>query len=294
MSSSSVVVVVGSIHYDIFVDAPHRPGAGETVTGFSWRPKFGGKGGNQAVSVAENGVRTRLVSAVGKDDLATFAMTHLAETGVETDFISRIDGVGTGMSVAISDASGDYGAVIVSGANLALDPAVLDDERLWKDAGYLILQNEIPEAVNIAAARIGREKGVVVCLNAAPYRDMSEALLRNVDILVVNAIEAEAMCGTVVDSLSGAQVAAAKLRERFEQVIVTAGASGVAYDGSGEAGAIPGQRVTVVSTHGAGDHFIGKLISGCAQGAAFGDAVLAANLSAAGHVAGRSADAVIT
>ena len=36
------VVVVGSLHYDIMVDAPDRPRKGETVAGLSWLPKFGG------------------------------------------------------------------------------------------------------------------------------------------------------------------------------------------------------------------------------------------------------------
>ena len=45
---ASAVVVVGSLHYDIMVDAPDRPRKGETVAGRSWAPKFGGKGGNQA------------------------------------------------------------------------------------------------------------------------------------------------------------------------------------------------------------------------------------------------------
>ena len=61
------VVVVGSLHYDIMVDAPDRPRKGETVAG-RWRPKFGGKGGNQAVAAARAGAVTRMVGAVGADD----------------------------------------------------------------------------------------------------------------------------------------------------------------------------------------------------------------------------------
>ena len=38
------VIVVGSLHYDIMVDAPDRPRKGETIAGRSWAPKFGGKG----------------------------------------------------------------------------------------------------------------------------------------------------------------------------------------------------------------------------------------------------------
>ena len=40
------VVVVGSLYYDIMVDAPDRRRKGETVAARSWAPKFGGKGGN--------------------------------------------------------------------------------------------------------------------------------------------------------------------------------------------------------------------------------------------------------
>jgi len=40
----SKIVVVGSLHYDIMLDAPHRPEKGETVMGTACRYKFGGKG----------------------------------------------------------------------------------------------------------------------------------------------------------------------------------------------------------------------------------------------------------
>ena len=65
MSSHPCAVVVGSLHYDIVVDAHHRPAAGETVTGTAWRPVFGGKGGNQAAAVVAAGIPCRMVSAVG-------------------------------------------------------------------------------------------------------------------------------------------------------------------------------------------------------------------------------------
>jgi ribokinase len=53
-----------------------------------------------------------------------------------------LSGVGSGMSVAIFDAEGDYGAVIVSGANLAIRATQARDELL-RTAKVLILQNEI-------------------------------------------------------------------------------------------------------------------------------------------------------
>ena len=130
----NAIVVVGSLHYDIMIEAPHRPAKGETVTGTRWYPKFGGKGGNQAVAAAHAGCKTHMVGAVGNDDFATFVMTRLRASGVDTSRVATVAGAGTGMSVACLDAERDYGAVIVSGANLAIDPTALADPSLWRGA----------------------------------------------------------------------------------------------------------------------------------------------------------------
>ena len=171
-SSKPVVVVVGSLHYDIMVDAPDRPRKGETVTGYAWRPKFGGKGGNQAVAAAKAGAEVRMAGAVGADEFGRFLLDGLSAGGVDASRVARLPEAGSGMSVAIADASGDYGAVIVSGTNLLVDPAALAEPRLWQGASALILQNEMPEATNLAAARAARAVGATVCLNAAPYRPL--------------------------------------------------------------------------------------------------------------------------
>jgi ribokinase len=52
----TTVLTVGSLHYDIMVKADHLPRKDETSVGSRWYPKFGGKGGNQAVAVARAGV----------------------------------------------------------------------------------------------------------------------------------------------------------------------------------------------------------------------------------------------
>ncbi|TJZ91410.1 ribokinase [Paracoccus gahaiensis] len=284
MPSEPCAVVVGSLHYDIVVDAPHRPAAGETVTGHGWRPVFGGKGGNQAAAVVAAGVPCRMVSAIGDDAFGVFLRDGLRQAGVDEAHVTTCPGTGSGMSVAIMDAGGDYGAVIVSGANLAIDPDMLGRDALWRDATHLILQNEIPEALNLAAAQAARARGVSVVLNAAPARDLSDALAEAVDILVVNAGEAEALCGQPVASLDEAKAAARTLARRFRVVVVTAGGDGVAVAGPDLAHAEPGHAVTLVSTHGAGDCFIGTMAAQMVRGAPLTDAVARANLAAARHV----------
>jgi ribokinase len=253
------VVVVGSLHYDIMVDAPDRPRKGETVAGLSWSPKFGGKGGNQALAAQGQGVPTAMVGAVGGDDFGAALLAGLDRGGVDRSAVAALPGRGSGMSVAIFDSEGDYGAVIVSGANLSIGAAQADDDLL-RPAKVLILQNEIPEAINEDVARRARTFGVRTILNAAPARAFETALPGYVDILVVNAIEAEMLGSAPVHSLTDAEKAAEHLTSRFSAVVVTAGGDGVAFqDEAGSKVSLPGIPVNVQSTHGAGDMFVACL-----------------------------------
>ena len=278
---SPLVVVAGSLHYDIMVDAPDRPRKGETVTGRSWAPKCGGKGGNQAVAAARSGADTLMVGAVGSDDFAQSLLANLDAAGVDRSAVATREGVGSGMSVAIFDDGGDYGAVIVSGANLAVAADQLDDVRLAA-ARILVLQNEIPEHVNAALAMRARRCGVTVLLNAAPARAFATDLAANVDILVLNAVEAEMLGGGPVDSLAEALAAAQALTATCGIVVVTAGGDGVAAaDGRGLALTMPAVPIEVASTHGAGDAFVGTFAASLARGASIESSLDAANREAA-------------
>jgi ribokinase len=281
------VVVFGSLHYDIIVKGPARPRKGETVTGSAWNPACGGKGGNQAVSAAKAGVRSVMIGAVGDDEFGGALLANLSANAVELNHVRVIEGAASGMSVAIFDSEGDYGAVIVSGSNLHLgQPDVLQAEALFQAGNVLVLQNEVPDPANVLAASAMKSAGGMVILNAAPARELSPELAGLVDVLVVNAVEAEALAGSVqVDTLNDALAAARILAQSFPVAVVTAGGAGVAFaQQGGEDGTIPAIKVKLVSTHGAGDEFIGVLAANLLQGKSIDTALLAANQAAASLV----------
>lgn len=284
----TTVLTVGSLHYDFMVAAPHLPRRDETAVGTAWFPKFGGKGGNQAVAAARAGAPSRMVGAVGGDDFGSFLRSALRAAGVDDRRVATIPDAGSGMSVAIVDPKGDYAATIVSGANQRIDPAGLAQDALWADVGLLLLQNEIPETVNLAACRQARQRRIRTVLNAAPARALPAALIPLIDILVVNAVEAEMMGTAAVNSLPAAEAAARQLADRFAAVIVTAGALGLAGIGpDGPAFRVPARPVPVVSSHGAGDAFVGSLAAALLQGASLAGAADRASLAAARHVSGQ-------
>lgn len=283
-SASPSVVVFGSLHYDIMVQGPARPRKGETVTGDSWHLKCGGKGGNQAVSAAKTGIATSMIGAVADDDFGHALTDNLARNKVDHRFVKTVSGVGSGMSVAIFDSEGDYGAVIVSGSNLTLGQGDVDaSAEAFVDGALLVLQNEVPDHANVSAARAIKAAGGTVVLNAAPARPLSTDLQQLVDVLVVNAIEAEQLAELpVVDTLEGAAKAATLLAERFPVVVVTAGGDGVACaTRDGDAFSVEAIKVELVSTHGAGDEFTGVLASELARGSGIRAAIASANQAAA-------------
>lgn len=254
------VLVAGSLHLDVVVQAPHLPRLDETVTGTGVDYVFGGKGGNQAVAAARMGAEVSFTGCVGSDGFGDKIRSVLKTSGIEVSQLQRDPGP-SGMSTAIIDANGDYGAVIVSAANLLIDA---DRIEVPTQTALVLLQNEVPEAVNLSIARKARDAGAQVWLNAAPARDLSADLTAMLDLLIVNRVEAE-FYRPASDGLP---------------VLTTLGASGVSYQGQ----TYPGHDVKPISTHGAGDMFVGALAAQAAKGKSMVRGIEFAQAAAALHV----------
>jgi ribokinase len=280
------VIVCGSLHLDIVVKAPALPRIDETAVGSAWEQVCGGKGGNQAVQAARAGARTAMIGRIGDDDFGRKLGSNLLSSAVDVSGVSIDRTLGSGMSVAILQDNGDYGAVIVSGSNTAIDP--LDLQGQWQALGgakVLVLQNEIPHAVNVAAAEAAHAQGALVVLNAAPARVMSDDLIDLVDVLVVNRVEAEAMAGMVVQDRVSARIVMPALGSDSRSVVITLGGQGLVVAAKGEAVTeLPAIPVHVTSTHGAGDCFVGVLAAELAKGTSLVSACHLANAQAALHV----------
>ena len=179
--------VLGALHWDVLVQAPNLPQRDETVRGSEVAYDFGGKGGNQAVSAQRNGAETYFVGRLGQDEFGKSLLRVLQESGLDLSQLQQ-DAGASGMSVAILETGGEYGAVIVSEANLRIDAAQVS---LDAETGLLLLQNEIPEAINLALAQRARANGSEVWLNAAPAREIGPALMGQLNVVIMNRVEAQ-------------------------------------------------------------------------------------------------------
>ncbi len=281
---SGGVVVVGSLHLDIVVNAPRLPAPDETLMGETVTLVCGGKGGNQAVAASRHGAPTAMLGRVGGDVFAASLVDNLREAGVDTSLIQRDAAAMSGLSVAVVGADGEYGAVVVSAANRTLSA---DGFAMPEGACVLVMQNEVPEAVNRAVAAEARKCGATVVLNAAPMRPTAPETMRLVDLLIVNRIEAEELLGGVPilsaeDALNAAERAGAGLAG---ELIVTLGSDGLVHrDRRGRVRHHAVRPVPVISAHGAGDVFVGALSARLAASAAMEEAIAYAQDSAARFV----------
>ncbi|RLM50378.1 ribokinase, partial [Halobellus sp. Atlit-31R] len=150
------------------------------------------------------------------------------------------------------------------------------------EAAFLVCQLESPLDTVRRAIGIARAHGVMVVFNPAPARPLDDALLSQVDYLVVNETEASQLSGVAVDDPQGAVRAAAALRARGAAVVLlTMGEQGVLVACPDYTRFIPAVQVDAVDTTAAGDTFVGSLTVGLARGQDLGAAVVEAQYAAA-------------
>ncbi len=268
------IIVLGSLHYDIYIESPLIPKVGETVLGTTWYPKLGGKGANQTVALCKEGINVKFVSAVGEDSFASFLLNSLKKNNVNTEFIQKTKS-NSGISVAISNNEGDYSAVVISGANLEISKEILYHNQMWLNASYLVLQNEIKEDLNILAAKEAKKRNIRVFLNAAPAKIISENFYNLIDILLVNEIEAKQITNIHNNDF---EKMALNLSKKVPHAIITLGSKGViSCKKNHKPKKIPAHNVKVKSAHGAGDFFAGNFLANLTNQVGFEESILIAN-----------------
>ncbi|MBX9455768.1 MAG: hypothetical protein KL863_06920 [Rhizobium sp.] len=261
------VIVAGSLHHDLVVNAERFPVADEYVLGHSPRTIPGGKGTNQALASARCGATTWLTGCVGDDEAGRNIAAHLSEAGVNVSLLQSAVDAATGSSVAIVNGFGDFGAVVMAGANAAFDAS---NVKLPPESGLLLLQNELSEAANITLARKARDAAVDVVVNGCPFREPDPELLSLAGTLILGLHEAEAMVGHAFSNARMALDAAQSLSERVPRIVVLLSAGGMVHaEPGGRPEYHPTRETKPQSMHGVLDFFVGAFASQIVGGSEF-------------------------
>lgn len=258
------IAVIGLTGDTVFMGVPRFHIGGETVHAQDFHREFGGKGFNQAVAAARQGAYVSLLTAIGCEDERRL-LDFLRSEGIEG--ILAVKEVPSAHATILTDGTGETRVTVFPGARLDASDADGFAERI-ASADILLLNNEVPEEVNIRAAEIARAHGVKIVFNPAPARPLPEVLLESAYLFTPNEFEESSVADVPCE------------------VVTTLGAAGCRIRSTGETVEAVDGGVPVDST-GAGDTFTAVLAVRIAEGELLGDACRAANEAAGKSVAVR-------
>ncbi|KAG0575703.1 hypothetical protein M758_5G026600 [Ceratodon purpureus] len=265
MTISSPLVVVGSVNADIYVEVERLPIEGETIAARGGQTFPGGKGANQAACAARLSYPTYFCGQVGQDGHASLVKDALASAGVRLDHVTSVKGP-TGHAVVMLQPGGKNSIIIVGGANVAwprledgISRLTSNAQHLITRAGAVLLQREIPDAVNLEAAKIAKGADVPVIMDAGGAEGpIPDELLKCVTVLSPNETELARLTSMPTNSLEEILQAATKVQEMgVKQVLVKMGENGsvLVCDGAPPIFQPALLAPVVVDTTGAGDTF---------------------------------------
>ncbi|RTE04398.1 ribokinase [Paenibacillus whitsoniae] len=277
------IAVIGSLNMDVVSEVHQFPKPGETIKSNGTTYGCGGKGANQALAAAKAGAQVSMVGAVGDDAFGSVLIHSLAAYGVNTQHIAVKPG-SSGLATITVNGEGENTIVLTGGANdkVAIDEVQASLEQLGH-IDMILLQNEVPWAINRFTMEWARTHGIAVCFNPAPAMVVPDDMYAYLNVLVLNQTEAECATGIEVSGVDAAGLAADKLiAQGVEAVILTLGEAGAYYRSrDGEAVLSPAFRVDVVDTTAAGDTFIGAWSAARTEGKDVASALRFASAAAA-------------
>lgn len=242
--------------------------------------KAGGAPLNVLATCAKFGLKTAFIGKVGKDIFGRKLLKTLKENNIGTDSVIVDDVHNTTLAFVKLDENGDrdFSFYRGFGADIFIDKSEVDTDKIAASKifhfGSLSFTDEPMKSASELALKTAKENGCVISYdpNYRPplWRSEDDALaamrenLKYADIVKLSKEEALMITQTenTVDAIE-------KIREYgVTAIAVTDGENDVYYYADDEIGVLPALKVKAVDTTGAGDIFLGTLLTEFIRGGA--------------------------
>lgn len=253
---------------EILIDLTQTGKNGAGVPTFAANP--GGAPANVAVAAARLGCSTAFIGKVGADSLGGYLRQVLEENGVDHSGL-QVGESATTMAIVSIDETGERSFRFLRGADCEMVPEDVDEKMAQNSRilhfGSVSLTQGIARSATIFTARAAHRAGMLVSYDPnyrpALWRTKRDALewmslpLPLVDIIKLSEEELPLLTGSE-DLEEGSR---ALEEEGIRLVMITLGAKGAFCRWQGESFTVPSVPAKVADTNGAGDTFMGAVLS---------------------------------
>lgn len=279
---------IGDIDIDILIGVDRLPTRDGKVNGEHLQRVPGGMAGNVAVALARLGAAVRVLGRVGDDDEAAFALDGLAEAGVDTGSVVRLQGVRTFSCIGLVTPEGEKSLVKLMTPAYRPSAAEMTAE-VCAGVTHVHLTSVGDSALCRAVIAIARAVGATSSVDverADCPSDPAEiaAAITGFDLLFCNA-EARAVLDERLDD---------QLTALVPTVLTTLGAAGARVEDGADIAEAIGFPAEVRDTTGAGDCFAAACLHArLVQRLSWREALRFANRAAALSTQGYGAQAAL-
>jgi ribokinase len=279
---------VGDLDVDVLIEVDRLPTRDGKVNGVVKQKAPGGMAGNVAAALARLGSRVRVLGRIGDDGDGAFAVKSLEQVGVDTSFVSRLEGVATFSCISLLTPDGEKSLVKLMTSAYRPDASDVTEALLegvrhvhLTSVGDLTLCRRVVDAARTCHAtasldieRADCPKDPAVLLDA----------IKGFDLIFCNA-ESRAFVDAALERPLAGLVAA---------VVTTLGPDGAQVETVEGRIASPGFTPKIVDTTGAGDCFAAACLHArLAAKLDWRDAIRFANCAAAISTTGLGAQSAL-
>lgn len=265
------ITAVGEILIDLTQSGVNELG----IPVFAANP--GGAPANLAVAAARLGASAAFIGKVGTDSFGTFLRNTLIDNQVDVSGMVTDPRNRTTLAVVALDKFGErtFSFYRDPSADVNLRGEEISEEQLkntkFLHFGSVSLTTDPARGATLYAAETAKKHGALISYDpnyrASLWSDEATAIRRMleplgmVDVLKVSDEELPLLTGTT-DLEAGSKLLADR---GIALVLVTLGANGAFYRFDGKTGHVPGVKVKVGDTNGAGDTFFGATLAQLAK-----------------------------
>ena len=279
------ITVLGIFVADLCFKGKNIPRVGETQIGDNFQINPGGKGSNQAITIAKLEGDVNFITRIGEDEYGKMALEIYQSSGVKVDGVIKDNNKPTGVAGIFIDEKGNNSINVMPGVANNISKEDIDNNLdSLKNSKIFLTQLETPIKVNMYALDKAKENNCITILNPAPANIIDKQYFKLIDYFTPNETEVEFYLNRKIDKIEDLNKAGNDLLNLgFKNIIITLGEKGAYFKNENEEYLVEEYKLKnkVIDTTGAGDVFNGAFACALANNKKIKDAIIFANKVAA-------------